>query len=172
MRDHIGASELTSLVEAEVGICDEMVHLAQREQHALARFRPAHLPELLAAQDDCAHRFARTHEALEASIGRAAEHVGIADAGSPSLDVSALLPYLPPDARERLEDLRSALEGRAYTLAVLNAQNALLVRTGLVQLGQTANVLADVLGESPAYGASGSVCLPTANHTLVLDRQA
>jgi hypothetical protein len=72
----------------------------------------------------------------------------------------------------RLSALRSALKERAYTLAVLNAQNALLVRSGLLQADQTVAMLANALGEPRSYGAEGSVCLPVSTNTLLLNRQA
>jgi len=164
-------SELATLIEAQLGICDEMIALAEREQQALSRFRPAQLPELLAAQDDCAARLTKTQEALDATVRAAADGIGLAAEDGRGPDVHALLPHLPLEARTRLEALRSAVEARAYTLAVLNAQNALLVRTGLLQVDRTAAVLSSVLGESPAYGAGGAVRMPTANNTLLLNRQ-
>jgi len=164
-------SELATLIEAQLGICDEMIALAEREQQALSRFRPAQLPELLAAQDDCAARLTKTQEALDATVRAAADDIGLAAEDGRGPDVHALLPHLPLEARTRLEALRSAVEARAYTLAVLNAQNALLVRTGLLQVDRTAAVLSSVLGESPAYGAGGAVRMPTANNTLLLNRQ-
>lgn len=164
-------SELATLIEAQLGICDEMIALAEREQQALSRFRPAQLPELLAAQDDCAARLTKTQEALDATVRAAADGIGLVAEDGRGPDVHALLPHLPLEARTRLEALRSAVEARAYTLAVLNAQNALLVRTGLLQVDRTAAVLSSVLGESPAYGAGGAVRMPTANNTLLLNRQ-
>ncbi len=167
-----GMSELAVLIEAQLGICDEMIALAEREQQALARFKPTHLPELLAAQDDCAERLVKTQEALDATVRAAADGMGLPVDEGRMPDVYSLLPHLPLDVRARLGALRSALEERAYTLAVLNAQNALLVRTGLLQVDQTAAVLASVLGEPRAYGAGGNVRIPAANNTLLLDRQA
>lgn len=164
--------QLAALIEAQMSICDEMIALSQREQQALARFRPARLPELLAAQDDCAERFARTQEALDAAVRSAADAVGLAIEEGQTLDVHTLLPYLPPEERARLAALRGAVEERAYTLAVLNAQNALLVRTGLLQLDQTAGVLSTVLGEPRSYGAGGNARIPSANDTLFLNHQA
>jgi len=70
-------SELATLIEAQLGICDEMIALAEREQQALSRFRPAQLPELLAAQDDCAARLTKTQEALDATVRAAADGIGL-----------------------------------------------------------------------------------------------
>ena len=166
-----GTSVLAALIEEQMGICDEMITLAEREQQALSRFRPAHLPEILAAQDDCANRLAASQDAMDAPERDLAAGLGLTTEVDPTPDVSILLPHLPLDARARLGALRSALEERAYTLAVLNAQNALLVRTGLLQIDQTASVLASVLGEPRAYGAAGNMRMPTANNTLLLNRR-
>lgn len=167
-----GTSELAALMETQIGICDEMIALAEREQQALARFRPAHLSELLAAQDDCAERLARTQEALDAALRTLAGDMGLPDAEGRRAELPALLSHLPPEVRSRLQGLRGAVEERAYTLAVLNAQNALLVRTGLLQVDQTATVLASALGESRSYGAGGTVRMPMADNALLLSRQA
>jgi flagellar biosynthesis/type III secretory pathway chaperone len=173
MSEPKGMSELAALVEAQMSICDEMIALSQREQQALARYKPQRLPELLAAQDDCAERLTKTQEALDAAVRAAVSGMGlVADEGDPPPDIYDLLPHLPLDVRTRLSALRGAVEERAYTLAVLNAQNALLVRTGLLQVDRTVAVLANILGEPRSYGAEGNVRIPVASNTLLLDRQA
>lgn len=171
MADSYGTSQLAALVEAQVGICDEMIALSQREQQALALLMPAHLPQLLAAQDDCAERFAKVQESLDAAVRAAAGDVGLDEDKEGAPDIRTLLPHLPLDAQARLGALRGVLEERAYTLAVLNAQNALLVRSGLLQVDQTVALLAHALGEPRSYGAAGSVCLPASTNTLLLNRQ-
>ena len=172
MSESRGTSELAALIETQVSICDEMIALSQREQQALARFKPAHLPQLLAAQDDCAERLNKTQEALDTAVRAAANGVGLPEEEGRVPDIHALLPHLTPEARARLGALRGALEERAYTLAVLNAQNALLVRSGLLQVDQTAAVLAGILGEPRSYGAEGGVRIPASNNTMLLNRRA
>jgi len=173
MSEPKGTPELAALVEAQVSICDEMIALSQREQQALTRYKPQHLPELLAAQDACADRLAKTQETLDAAVRATASSLGLAAyEGDPSPDIYGLLPHLPLDLRARLSALRGAVEQRAYTLAVLNAENALLVRAGLLQIDRTSAVLASILGEPRSYGAEGNVRVPGSDSTLLLNRQA
>lgn len=172
MFDCTGTSDLAALIEAQVSICDEMIALTQREQQALARFKPANLPQLLASQDDCAARLAKTQEALDAALRAATEGLDLPDEEGQTPDIQALLPHLPAEMRAQLAALRRAVEEKAYTLAVLNAQNALLVRSGMLQISRTAAVLANALGEPRAYEAGGNVRIPAAHTTLLLNRQA
>jgi len=163
------ASELLLLLEAQTGICDEMISLAQREQQALTRVSPGHLPAILAAQSACTERLARNQAHLEATLRNGSEVTDDAD-GSPSA-LASVLAHVPPEVRARLTTLRDGLEERAYTLAVLNAQNALLVRSGLLQIDQAAATLAHALGETRSYGAAGAARIPTMDNTITLDRQ-
>jgi len=153
--------QLAALLETQTGICDDMIVLSQREQQALVRCQPACLPELLAAQDDCADQLAKTLEALDEAVRRVASDLGLGSGeGEQPLEIGDLLPHLPADVGTRLDALRDALEQRAYTLAVLNAQNAHLVRAGLLQIDRTAAVLASVQGEPRAYEAGGGARIP------------
>ncbi len=165
-------SELAALIEEQVGLYDELIALSRREQQALTRYRPAHLPELLAAEDNCADRLMRAQAAVDDALRSVAGQLGMTVEGGALPDIAELLPHLAPDIQARVAAARDSLEERAYTLAVLNAENASLVHAGLVQIDQAAAVLATALGEPRGYEAGGGVRISTDGNAQFLNLQA